>query len=244
MQLAIVIPTYNERENIGRLVQYVLGLPYSPYVIVVDDNSPDGTADIVSQIAQSTPRLLLVRRPSKGGRGSASIEGFRHAQRLGADLIVEMDADFSHDPADITRLVERASQGYDLIIGSRYAQGSRIVNWPLSRRIFSRLANRFARLVLRVPISDYTNGYRCYSTRALQSIDYAALRCTGYAVLSELAYQLARQKMRITEIPVVFVDRRLGTSKTSLREVVAAFSTVIQLRMRYRRWKAPNFAQS
>jgi len=243
MNLAVVIPSYNERENITHLAEYVLGLSCKPRVIVVDDNSPDGTSEAVMGMAAANPRLLLIRRAGKGGRGSACLEGFQHALRLGADMVVEMDADFSHDPADIPRLVERAEQGYDLVVGSRYARGSRIVNWPLMRRVFSRLANRFARLVLGVPISDYTNGYRCYTRNALQRIDYASVHSRGYAVLSEVAYQLAQQNVRITEIPIVFVDRRVGTSKTNLKEVIAALTTVVQIRAWYRRWRAPSPAQ-
>lgn len=243
MDLAVVIPSYNERENITRLAEYVLGLPYKPRVIIVDDNSPDGTSEVVLRLAETNPRLVLIRRAGKGGRGSACLEGFQHALRLGADMVVEMDADFSHDPADIPRLVARAEQGYDMVVGSRYARGSRIVNWPLMRRVFSRLANRFARLVLGVPISDYTNGYRCYTKSALQRIDYAAVRSRGYAVLSEVAYQLARQNVRMTEIPIVFEDRRVGTSKTNLKEVVAALTTVVQIKAWYRRWRAPSPAQ-
>ncbi len=243
MNLAVVIPTYNERENITRLAGYVLGLPCNPRVIVVDDNSPDGTSEIIFKLAETNPRLVLIRRSDKGGRGSACLEGFQHALRLGADMVVEMDADFSHDPADIPRLVDRAAQGYDLVVGSRYSRGSRIVNWPMSRRVFSRLANGFARLVLGVPISDYTNGYRCYTRHALQCIDYGAVRSRGYAVLSEVAYQLARQNVRMAEIPIVFVDRRVGTSKTNLKEVVAALTTVVQIKAWYRHWRAPSPAR-
>lgn len=243
MNLAVVIPSYNERENITRLVEYVLGLPHSPRVIVVDDNSPDGTSEIVLRLAEANPRLVLIRRAGKGGRGSACLEGFQHALRLGADMVVEMDADFSHDPVDIPRLVERATQGYDMVVGSRYVRGGRIVNWPLTRRAFSRLANQFARLVLGVPISDYTGGYRCYTRHALQRIDYSAVRSRGYAVLSEIAYQLGQQNVRMAEIPIVFVDRRVGTSKTNLGEILAAFTTVVQIRAWYRRWRAPSLAQ-
>ena len=235
MTTGIVIPTYNERENLASLVEAVLGLVEDARVVIVDDNSPDGTGDIADELAQRYPYVEVIHRTGKGGRGSACIAGFQALlARPEMAYFVEMDADFSHDPADIPRLLEQMS-AYDVVIGSRYVQGSKIINWGWQRRTFSHLANAFARFLLGIPIRDYTNGYRCYSRQALESIDLGRIQAHGYIVLSEMAYQLHQRRMRFGEIPIVFVNRRRGKSNTSLREVTDAFTSIIKIRLKYGR---------
>ncbi len=232
---AVVIPTYNERDNIAPLVDGILQTSDLVRVIIVDDNSPDGTGEIADGLAARYPTVEVIHRQGKGGRGSACIAGFRHALATPeCAYFFEMDADFSHDPRDIPRLLE-AMKGADVAIGSRYIRGAKILNWGLQRHIFSHVANGFARLLLGIPIHDYTNGYRCYSRRALESLDFDRIEAHGYIVLSEMAYQLHQRKMRFAEVPIVFVNRRRGKSNTNLREIAEAFTSVIQLRIKYGR---------
>lgn len=229
----VVIPTYNERENLEALVREMLSLPYRLAVIVVDDDSPDGTGRLADELAEQIDAVQVIHRKGKGGRGSACIAGFRFAlQHSEAPLILEMDADFSHHPRYIPELLERAKTA-DMVIGSRYLRESRIVDWGLSRRIFSRLANSFARVMLGLPIRDCTNGFRCYRREALESLDLEAIHTTGYIVLSEIGLLLQRRGARFAEIPTVFVNRKRGKSNTTPAEIWNAFSGVWQLRRRY-----------
>jgi len=233
MRTAVVIPTYNERENIARLVEAIVNLSDDIQVIVIDDNSPDGTGEIVDALADKYPTVEVIHRQGKGGRGSACIAGFRRAlERPEIEYFIEMDADFSHDPRDIPRLLA-AMPDNGVVIGSRYIRGGKIVSWGIQRHIFSRLANAFARMMLGIPIRDYTNGYRCYSRRALESIDYDRIEAHGYIVLSEMAYQLHHQRIKFAEIPITFVNRQRGASNTSLREIFDAFAAVVRLRLKY-----------
>ena len=235
MKTAVVIPTYNEKENISSLVDAITALGDQFHVIIVDDNSPDGTGDAADDLADRLDSVEVIHRTGKGGRGSACIVGFERAlQEPEFGYFIEMDADFSHDPVDIPRLVSEMSD-HDVVIGSRYVSGSKIINWGIQRHIFSHLANAFARLLLGIPIHDYTNGYRCYSRHALESIDLGRIEAHGYIVLSEMAYQLHQKGMRFAEIPIVFVNRRRGKSNTSLREIADAFTSVIKLRNKYGR---------
>ncbi|NLS76637.1 MAG: polyprenol monophosphomannose synthase [Chloroflexi bacterium] len=233
MSAAVVIPTYNESQNIAPLVEGILEASAQARVIIVDDNSPDGTGQIADEMAAKHPEVEVIHRQGKGGRGSACIAGFRRAlARPEHDYFLEMDADFSHDPRDIPRLLE-AAQAADVVIGSRYIRGAKIVNWGIQRHIFSHIANGFARLLLGIPIHDYTNGYRCYNRRALESVDFDRIEAHGYIVLSEMACQLHQRRMRFVEIPIVFVNRRRGKSNTTLREISEAFTSVLQLRRKY-----------
>ena len=222
MRTAVVVPTYNERGNITSLGEAITSLGDQFQVIIVDDNSPDGTGDVADSLASRIESVEVIHRKGKGGRGSACIAGFGRAlQQPEFSYFIEMDADFSHDPADIPRLVSEMSD-HDVVIGSRYISGSKIINWGIQRRIFSHLANAFTRLLLGIPMHDYTNGYRCYSRHALESIDLDRIEAHGYIVLSEMAYQLHQKGMRFAEIPIVFVNRRRGKSNTSLREIMDA----------------------
>ena len=231
----MVVPTYNESGNITSLIEAITALGDQYQVIIVDDNSPDGTGDVVNGLVERMPSLEVIHRTGKGGQGSACIAGFeRVLDQPEYGCFIEMDADFSHDPADIPRLISEMA-GHDVVIGSRYVPGSKIINWGVQRHIFSHLANAFARLLLGIPIHDYTNGYRCYSRHALESIDLDRIEAHGYIVLSEMAYQLHQAGMRFAEIPIVFVNRRRGKSNTSLREVADAFTSIIKLRLKYGR---------
>ena len=226
----IVIPTYEERENIVSLIDRLFELHADLDILVVDDNSQDGTADAVKEAQeQHGERLMLRVREGKGGRGSAVLEGLKHAIDQGYSHAFEMDADFSHEPAEVQQFLEMMTE-HDLVIGSRYHPESKIYNWSRKRIIFSDFANRFARMILRIPITDYTNGYRCYNQTALQALNFDAIEAKGYIVLSEVAYQLHRKNLRIGEVPTVFVNRQRGTSNLSAREVKEAFLSVLAIR--------------
>ncbi|MBU0492492.1 MAG: polyprenol monophosphomannose synthase [Chloroflexi bacterium] len=233
MTIAIVVPTYNERDNIGRLVEALLGLGRDLRVIIVDDNSPDGTGPAADELAAQHSEVHVIHRAGKGGRGAAVLAGFREALSTNADLFVEMDADFSHDPAELYRLLDAAAE-YDMVIGSRDLPGSRIVNWPWRRTVFHFLANIYARLVLGIPVRDYTNGYRLYHRRVLEALDFDAIQATGYIVLSEVLVQVHRAGFRIGEVPTTFVNRRRGVSNVTPAEITEAFTGVLKLRRRYR----------
>jgi len=234
MSIAVVVPTYNERDNIGRLVEALLSLRRDLTVIIVDDNSPDGSGVVADELAAQHPEVRVIHRPGKGGRGAAVLAGFQAALLTDADLFVEMDADFSHDPRELPRLLEAAAR-YDMVIGSRDLPESRIVNWPWRRTIFHFLANFYARLVLGIPVRDYTNGYRLYHRRVLEALDFEAIQATGYIVLSEVLMQVHRAGFRIGEVPTTFVNRRRGVSNVTSKEIRESFTSVLKLRRRYGR---------
>jgi len=225
----VVIPTYNERENIGALIPQVLELPRFR-VLVVDDSSPDGTANVVADLAREDPRVGLLSRPSKQGLGRAYIAGFRHALAEGAEFICEMDADFSHDPRYLPQLLAAAESHYDLVLGSRYVRGGGTVDWGLVRQLISRGGNIYARTILGLPVMDATGGYRCYRRRVLETLNLDAIQSNGYSFQIELVYRTMRAGFRIGEVPIVFPDRRVGQSKMSRRIVLEALLTVWRLR--------------
>jgi dolichol-phosphate mannosyltransferase len=227
----VVIPTYNEAENIGQLIPQILALPRFR-VLVVDDASPDGTGAIVAALAQGDPRVGLLARPGKLGLGSAYIAGFRRALAEGADYIFEMDADFSHDPRYLPALLAAAEAGNDLVIGSRYVPGGGTTDWGVIRRIISRGGNLYAGLILGLPVADSTGGFRCYRRQGLARIDLSAVRSNGYAFQVEMAYRVYRAGLRIREVPIIFPDRRVGQSKMSRRIVIEALVNVWRLRLR------------
>jgi dolichol-phosphate mannosyltransferase len=232
MKIVIVIPTYNERDNIGRLVDALFELGRDLRVVIVDDNSPDGTGTVADELAAQHPELQVIHRPGKGGRGAAVLAGFRATLSTDADLFVEMDADFSHDPAELPRLLDAAAE-YDVVIGSRDLPESRIVNWAWRRTVFHYLANIYARLVLGIPVRDYTNGYRVYHRRVLEALDFDAIQATGYIVLSEVLVQVHRAGFRVGEVPTTFVNRQRGVSNVTLAEIAESFTSVLKLRRRY-----------
>lgn len=226
----VVVPTYNEAENIGHLVPQILADPRCR-VLVVDDASPDGTGDLVAALARMEPRIGLLRRSGKLGLGTAYVAGFRQALAEGAEFIFEMDADFSHDPRYLAELRAAAEAGADLVIGSRYVPGGGTTDWGLLRRAISRGGNLYAGLILRLPVADATGGFRCYHRRVLERIDLGLVRSNGYAFQIEMAYRAHIAGFRISEVPIIFPDRRVGKSKMSRRIVVEALVNVWKLRL-------------
>jgi len=228
VRTTIVIPTYNESENIEALIEEILALPISVHIIVVDDNSPDGTGEIADRLARRHQRVEVIHRPGKLGLGTAYIAGFKRALALGAELIVTMDADFSHQPAYLPQLVAKSEKS-GLVIGSRYVEGGGIRYWSPVRRLLSWGGNTLARLVLGLWARDCTAGFRCYRREVLESIDLDSIFSDGYSFLIEVLYRCQRKGHRIAEVPIIFEDRRHGISKISRREVMKALYTILRL---------------
>ena len=224
----IIIPSYNEKENIGSLIDALFALPIGADILVVDDSS-DGTIDLIKKKQAGEPRLHLIARGKKSGRGTAVLEGCRFALSHGYERIAEMDADFSHNPNELPSLLA-VSGPNKLVIGSRYLKASRILDWPLSRRIFSRCANFYANVILGIGIHDYTNGYRVYGREALEKLEFNKIKSHGYIVLSEVAYQLFRKGVAFEEVPIIFVNRQRGVSNFSIKEAREAFFSVLRIR--------------
>jgi dolichol-phosphate mannosyltransferase len=230
MDKLIIVPTYNERDNVSALLDRLLELPYGLEVLVVDDNSPDGTGDLVEARRAREPRVHLIRRPGKMGLGSAYVAGFRYALSHGAQFVFEMDADFSHDPASIGDFLKAAEEA-DVVLGSRYLHGVTVVHWPLRRLILSYAANVYTRLITGLPVRDATGGFKCFRRRALEAIDLDYVRSDGYSFQIEMSYKIWRKGFRIVEIPITFVDRRAGVSKMNRRIVWEAAWMVWRLRI-------------
>jgi dolichol-phosphate mannosyltransferase len=226
----VIVPTYNERENIGLLLEKLLGLPYNLHVLVVDDASPDGTGEFVKDWQGRQPRLHLLQRPGKLGLGSAYRDGFRYALANGAEYIFEMDADFSHDPESIGEFLKNAEEA-DVVLGSRYLHGVTVVNWPLQRLILSYTANLYTRLVTGLPVKDATGGFKCFRRRALEAIRLDQVRSDGYAFQIEVSYKCWRKGFRVREIPILFVDRHAGVSKMNRKIIWEAVWMVWRLRL-------------
>jgi len=230
METLVIIPTYNERENIGALLDRLLALPFGLDVLVVDDKSPDGTAAVVRERMAREPRTHLMERAGKLGLGSAYRDGFRYALDHGARFIFEMDADFSHDPASIGDLLA-AAQEVDVVLGSRYLHGVTVVNWPLSRLILSRAANVYTRIITGLPVKDATGGFKCFRREALEGIRLDRVHSDGYAFQIEVTFKCWKKGFRIKEVPIVFVDRRAGVSKMNRRIIWEAAGLVWRLRL-------------
>ncbi len=230
MKCIVVIGTYNEVENIPGLLPEIIALGDQYEAIVVDDNSPDGTGKLVDEFSTTQPRIHAVHRPRRLGYGTAYIEGFRAALKMGAHYVIQMDADYSHNPQDIPRLVEAAGQA-DIAIGSRYARGGRTEGWPLHRQIVSRTASVIARFLLGVPLDDFTGGFKCFPRAMLESIDFADVKSHGFASLYEINYILHRSGKRFQEVPIIFVERRAGQSKLSFKMVLEGLGVMLRLRL-------------
>jgi dolichol-phosphate mannosyltransferase len=227
----VIIPTYNESENIESLLDKILVLPLGLEVLVVDDGSPDGTGDLVAARAARDARIHLLRRPGKMGLGSAYRDGFRYALDRGAELIFEMDADFSHDPASLPDLIEAVAD-VDVVLGSRYLDGKvTVVNWPLGRLFLSYFANLYTRWVTGLPVYDATGGFKCFRRRALEAIRLDRVRSDGYSFQIEMSFKCWKKGFRIKEVPIVFVDRRHGVSKMNRRIIWEAAGMVWRLRL-------------
>jgi len=228
--IAVVVPTYNERENIESLVIQVLALPIDASVIIVDDDSPDGTGVIADRLAEEHPgRLEVVHRSGKLGLGTAHVAGFEQALSKDVELICTMDADFSHNPAYIPEIVERICQGYDLVIGSRYVEGGGTAGCTTSRKLLSWVANFFARATLGLSVHDATAGFRCYRREVLEEVDIGTIKADGYSFLIEMLYRVQRMGWQVGETPILFENRRQGVSKISRDEILKAVWTVVRL---------------
>jgi len=226
----VIVPTYNERENVARIVEAILQQDDRLDVLVVDDGSPDGTGDIVDRIALENPRVHAQHRARKLGLGTAYIAGFRWALERSYEFVFEMDADFSHDPGHLPQFLE-AAQDADLVLGSRYQNGKvTVVNWPISRLLLSYSANIYARAVTGLPVFDATGGFKCFRRKVLQAIDLTDVRSNGYSFQIEMSFRAWRKGFRIVEIPIVFVDRTEGESKMSKKIVREAIWMVWRLR--------------
>ncbi len=229
MEKLVIVPTYNERENIDPLIERLLALPHGLEVLVVDDGSPDGTADCVKAWQARDARVHLLQRAGKMGLGSAYREGFRYALSHGAEYIFEMDADFSHDPVAIGDFLEAAKDA-DVVLGSRYLHGVTVVNWPLSRLILSYSANLYSRIITGMPLADATGGFKCFRRRALEGIRLDRVKTEGYGFQIEITFRCWKRGFRIKEIPIMFVDRRAGSSKMNRRIIFEAAWLVWKLR--------------
>lgn len=230
MEALVVIPTYNERDNVAPLLEALLALPVDLHVLVVDDNSPDGTGAVVDELARRDPRVHVLHRPAKAGLGGAYIAGFTWAlANTDARFIFEMDADFSHDPAAILDFLRRIPDA-DLVIGSRYARGVTVVNWPLSRLILSVSANIYTKVVTGMPLHDATGGFKCFRREVLASLPLQRIKSDGYSFQIEMNFHVWKRGYRIVEIPIVFTDRLIGSSKMSRRIVWEAAFMVWKLR--------------
>jgi dolichol-phosphate mannosyltransferase len=226
----VIFPTYNEAENIERILPEVLSKSPELEALVIDDNSPDKTGDMVERMAQSDARIHLIRRPGKMGLGTAYVTGFKYVLEHGYDYCFEMDADFSHPPEKIPEMIELLKD-YDLVIGSRYSGGVSVVNWPMQRLLLSYFACMYARKVTGVPIRDLTAGFKAYRRETLAGIDLDKLKEDGYGFQIEIDFLIWRKGFRIKETPIVFTERRAGTSKMNKRIVRRAFFLVLRLRL-------------
>lgn len=229
-RILVVVPTYNERENLPKLVERLLAQPDHLEILVVDDGSPDGTGQWVAETAATEPRIHLLSRLAKNGLGRAYVAGFQWALERGYDLIVQMDADFSHSPEDVPKLIAgiRATEA-DLAIGSRYVGGIRVINWPLNRLVLSVGASFYVRWITGLPLWDPTGGFKCWRRTTLEAIDIPTVKSNGYGFQIEMSHRAWRRGLRITEVPIIFTDRLEGTSKMSRKIVLEALLMVWSL---------------
>ena len=232
MRATICVPTYNERTNLEEMVSALRPLlREGDRILVIDDNSPDGTGKIADRLAAEHPFVSVLHRQTKTGLGPAYLDGFRHALAGGAELVVEIDCDFSHDPADVPRLIAAAEEGADVVLGSRYTRGGGVTDWGLLRRFISRGASVYTELFLRMGVKDPTGGFKCFRRVVLETIDLDAVTAKGYAFQIEMTYRAKRAGFRIVEVPIVFSDRTRGHSKMSRAIVLEAIWRVPLLRL-------------
>lgn len=230
MKILVIIPTYNEKENISKIIPQVLTQDQGIEILVVDDNSPDGTGKLVEELKESNPRVKLLTRAKKTGLGTAYIAGFDYALQNSYDYIFEMDSDFSHDPKYIPEFL-KAIQDSDLVLGSRYIRGVNVVNWPITRLLLSYFANVYARWVTGLPVKDSTGGFKCFKREVLEKIGLDNIHSNGYAFQIEMSFRAWKKGFRIKEIPIIFVDRFAGESKMSKKIVREAIWMVWKLRI-------------
>lgn len=226
----VVIPTYNERDNLAPLIKRLMAQPAILHVLVVDDNSPDGTGQVADEIAANNPLVHVLHRSEKNGLGRAYLAGFAWALQRGFEFILEMDADFSHNPTDVPKFLEAAkSENADLVLGSRYRDGIRVINWPLKRLLLSISAAQYVKLITGMPVTDPTGGFKCFRRRALEAIELDTVQSNGYSFQIELTHRIWRRGMKIAEVPIIFTDRFAGTSKMSKNIVREALWMVWKL---------------
>jgi len=227
----VIIPTYNEIENIEKMIRTVFDLPREFELLIVDDGSPDGTATKIKELQKEyVGKLHIEERQGKLGLGTAYIHGFKWALARNYDYIFEMDCDFSHNPKDLVRLLEACENGADVAVGSRYCKGGKVSNWPLGRILMSYFASVYVRLILWIPVKDTTAGFKCYRKKVLQTLELDKIRFMGYAFQVEMKYRAYKKGFKITEVPIIFTDRVLGISKMSTKIFKEAFIGVIQMR--------------
>lgn len=231
MKTIVIIPTYNELNNIQKLIPEILEQYPGIHILVVDDNSPDGTAAHVEQLSQNDKRINLISRPGKMGLGTAYVAGFKFALQNNFDAVIQMDADFSHDPKEIRNFLELIPI-YDLVIGSRYIYGVRVINWPIRRLLLSYFANLYTRVITGLPVKDGTGGFKCIRREVLESIDLGRIHSNGYSFQIEINFLAWKKNFKLTEMPIVFVDRVKGTSKMSKKIVREAVFMVWKLRFK------------
>lgn len=227
-RVLIIVPTYNERENLPPLVDRILAQPSGVEILVVDDNSPDGTGQVADGLAAQNPRVKVLHRKEKDGLGRAYIAGFKWALERDYGFVFEMDGDFSHNPADIPAFLV-AAQSADLVLGSRYTNGIRVINWPLNRLLLSMGAAKYVQIITGMPFADPTGGFKCFRRVTLESIDLDAIRSNGYSFQIEMTHQAWRQGLRVREVPIIFTDRFQGNSKMSSKIVKEALWMVWSL---------------
>jgi len=233
LEKLVIIPTYNEKENIEKIIGVVIGLQLNYHILIIDDNSPDGTADIIKSLMPQYPgQLFLEQRTGKLGLGTAYIYGFKWAIEKGYNFIFEMDADFSHNPKDLLRLYDAcANGGADVAIGSRYVTGVNVVNWPIGRVLMSYFASKYVRFVLGVNVADTTAGFKCYRREVLETLELDKIRFKGYAFQIEMKFTAYECGFTLKEVPIIFINRELGTSKMNSGIFGEAFLGVIQLKI-------------
>jgi dolichol-phosphate mannosyltransferase len=230
MKTTVVVPTYNERANLEELIPRILGQLPDIELLVVDDGSPDGTGEYADSVAAENPRVHVLHRPGKMGLGSAYVYGFTRCLATDTELVIQMDADFSHNPDEIPNLVERA-RTHDVVLGSRYITGANVVNWPLRRLFLSYFANVYTHIITGLPLRDSTGGFKCFHRKVLAEIELDTIRSDGYSFQIEMNFRSWRKGFSMVEIPIVFVDRHSGTSKMSRRIVWEAMWLVWRLRL-------------
>jgi dolichol-phosphate mannosyltransferase len=238
----VIVPTYNERENLPALVERILALPLKVDLLIVDDNSPDGTGKLADELSAKYAMVQVLHRPAKSGLGRAYIAGFKWALERGYEFIFEMDGDFSHDPADIP-IFHLAAQNADLVLGSRYRNGIRVINWPLKRLMLSLAAAKYVQIITGMPFTDPTGGFKCFRRHTLHSLDLESVRSNGYSFQIEMTHKAWRRGMRIAEVPIIFTDRYHGSSKMSRKIVREALGMVWRLLFQNKLRRSPRKAE-
>lgn len=232
MKVIVIIPTYDELNNVKRIVPEILELYEDLDILIVDDNSPDGTGDFIRTISKSNPRVKLIEREGKLGLGTAYVAGFKYMLKNGYDVALQMDADYSHDPREISNFLKHIDD-YDLIIGSRYIQGVNVINWPMRRLLLSYFANYYTKIITGLPLKDSTGGFKCFRRSVLEAIDLDQIKSNGYSFQIEMNYKAWIKGFKLKEISIIFMDRVAGTSKMSKKIVREAIFRVWKLRFRH-----------